>query len=213
MTLPASGSITMAQIATETGVSLPIGLTDAIVRRLAGKRYSSVVMPTDFYSKNMANVPNWLDFSTFIASGVNQCSTSQTRTVTGQTNAITLEFSTTDGEINNNTNCSSYIQIDFYKNGSYIDYITWNRLIAGQDTGISASQTITGVSASDTIDIYVYFVNFGPADGSSGASATFSIINTSSANNVIGTFAVSVSGTCSGSPETNGFDTQLEAPP
>ena len=211
MTLAASGNITIAAISTETGESLPLGLTNAKVRRLAGKRTGSVVMPTDFYSKNMANVPDWLDFDNFIASGENGCGISQTRSVTGQTNAITLEFATTNGEINNNTGCSSYIQIDFYKNSSFINYITWNRLTAGQTTGISRSQSITGISPSDTIDIVITFVNFGPAGGSSGASATFVIKNTSSFNNEIGTFVIGVSGTCSGDPGTG--ENQLEAPP
>lgn len=210
MTLAASGSISMADIATETGDSLPLGLTDAKVRRLAGKRYTSVVMPTDFYSKNMANVPNWLDFDLFSASGENECYTGQTRSVTGQTNAITLEFSTTNAEINNNTGCSSYIQIDFYKNGGFIDYITWNRLTAGQTTGISKSQSITGLSPGDTIDINIAFFNNGPSGGSSGASATFVIKNTSSFDNEIGTFVIGVSGTCSGYAGTTDM---IEAPP
>lgn len=210
MTLSASGSITIAAISTETGESLPLGLTNAKVRRLAGKRYNSVVMPTDFYSKNMANVPNWLDFSTFTASGENECYTTQTRSVTGQTNAITLEFSTTNGEINNNTGCSSYIQIDLFKNGTYIDSMSWNRLTAGQTTGVNSSASITGISASDTIDIGVSFFNNGPSGGSSGASATFVIKNTSSFNNEIGTFVVGVSGTCSGIP---GTEDPIEAPP
>lgn len=212
MTLAASGNITIAAISTETGEALPLGLTNAKVRRLAGKRYNSVVMPTDFYSKNMANVPDWLDFATFTASGVNECYTGQTKSVTGQTNAITLEFATTNGEINNNTGCSSYIQIDFYKNNSFIDYITWNRLSAGQTTGITKTQSITGLSPGDVIDINVSFFNYGPSGGSSGASATFVIKNTSSFDNEIGTFVIGVSGTCSGSSETDG-STPLEAPP
>lgn len=58
MTLAASGTITMAQIATEMGVSLPIGLTDSNVRQLCGVASGSVVLPTDFYDKSWAPVCN-----------------------------------------------------------------------------------------------------------------------------------------------------------
>ena len=56
MTLPSSGSITLAQVAAELGQSLPIDLNSAPVRALAGKPTGSVVMPTDFYGKSSFSV-------------------------------------------------------------------------------------------------------------------------------------------------------------
>lgn len=52
MTLPSSGTITLAQIATELGVSLPLDLNAANVRALAGKPSGNVVMPNDFWGKS-----------------------------------------------------------------------------------------------------------------------------------------------------------------
>lgn len=51
MTLPSSGSITLAQIAAELGQPLPIDLNSPSVRALAGKPTGLVTMPTDFYGK------------------------------------------------------------------------------------------------------------------------------------------------------------------
>lgn len=52
MTLPSSGSITLAQVATELGVSLPLNLNDASVRALAGKPTGSIVLPNDLWGKS-----------------------------------------------------------------------------------------------------------------------------------------------------------------
>lgn len=52
MALPTSGNITIAMIAAELGVGLPLDLNAANVRTLAGKPTGSVIMPTDFYGKS-----------------------------------------------------------------------------------------------------------------------------------------------------------------
>lgn len=57
MTLPASGSISIADIATELGVSLPIGLTDSNVRALAGVPSGNIVLPNDFWGKSNLSFP------------------------------------------------------------------------------------------------------------------------------------------------------------
>jgi hypothetical protein len=200
MTLAASGNITLAAISTETGVSLPLELTNATVRRLAGKRTGSVVMPTDFYSKNMALVPNWIDFPSLSASGTDEISDTETLTVTGNTSAITLSFETTNGEVNTSSGYSADFEFQIFRNGSYVDGCTWQRLSAGQTTGISRTISIPSVSASDTLTITaVLYVSGLEAGGAAGASATFTIKNTSSASNVVGnTFTIGLSGGSSG---------------
>lgn len=52
MALPTSGSISMAQIAGELGLSLPLDLNDSRVRALAGKPSGPISMPSDFYGKS-----------------------------------------------------------------------------------------------------------------------------------------------------------------
>ena len=56
MTLPSSGSISIAQIATELGLSLPLSLDDSRVRALAGKPSGSLTMPNDFWGKSLASI-------------------------------------------------------------------------------------------------------------------------------------------------------------
>ena len=52
MTLPASGSITIAAIAAELEVSLPLDINASNVRSLAGVASGNITMPTDFYGKS-----------------------------------------------------------------------------------------------------------------------------------------------------------------
>lgn len=51
MTLPTSGSISIAQIATELGIALPLNLADSRCVTLAGKALP-LTIPTDFYGKS-----------------------------------------------------------------------------------------------------------------------------------------------------------------
>lgn len=52
MALPTSGSISIAMIATELGVALPLDLNDSRVRTLAGKPTGNITIPTDLYGKS-----------------------------------------------------------------------------------------------------------------------------------------------------------------
>lgn len=52
MALPASGSISLAQVATELGVSLPLDLNAANVRALAGKPSGNITLPNDLWGKS-----------------------------------------------------------------------------------------------------------------------------------------------------------------
>lgn len=55
MPLPTSGSITIAQIASEMGASLPLDITSTTVRNFVGKPTGNVVIPNDFYGKGAVN--------------------------------------------------------------------------------------------------------------------------------------------------------------
>ena len=52
MALPSSGSISVAQVAAELGLSLPLDLNDSRVRALAGKPTGNVTLPNDFWGKS-----------------------------------------------------------------------------------------------------------------------------------------------------------------
>nr|WP_295237602.1 hypothetical protein [uncultured Brevundimonas sp.] len=52
MALPSSGSISIAQVAAELGLSLPLDLNDSRVRALAGKPTGNVTLPNDFWGKS-----------------------------------------------------------------------------------------------------------------------------------------------------------------
>lgn len=56
MTLPASGSISIADIATELGVGLPLSLTASNVRALAGVPSGNIVLPNDFWGKSNVTI-------------------------------------------------------------------------------------------------------------------------------------------------------------
>lgn len=52
MALPSSGSISIAQVATELGLSLPLDLNDSRVRALAGKPTGNITLPNDLWGKS-----------------------------------------------------------------------------------------------------------------------------------------------------------------
>lgn len=52
MALPSSGSISIAQVATELGLSLPLDLNDSRVRTLAGKPTGNITLPNDLWGKS-----------------------------------------------------------------------------------------------------------------------------------------------------------------
>lgn len=54
MALPSSGSVSIAQVAAELGLSLPLDLNDSRVRALAGKPTGNVTLPNDFWGKSNA---------------------------------------------------------------------------------------------------------------------------------------------------------------
>lgn len=98
MALPSSGSITIAMIATELGVGLPLSLTDTNVRALAGKATGNVVLPTDFYGKSSydpnPNAINWADCSDY---NFGTAAAATSATITGINTTITLRLTLTTG--------------------------------------------------------------------------------------------------------------------
>ena len=93
MTLPSSGSISIAQIATELGVSLPLDLNSTIARGLAGVPTGNVVMPTDFYGKSTLsayiNESSFSGFALDFGGGATAYTTAASLTVTGSSGTIT----------------------------------------------------------------------------------------------------------------------------
>lgn len=56
MPLPSSGSISIAQVAAEMGVSLPLDITSTAVRNFVGKPTGNVILPNDFWGKSSRTV-------------------------------------------------------------------------------------------------------------------------------------------------------------
>lgn len=69
MTLPSSGAISIAQIAAELGIGLPLSSVDGRVLALAGKSAPPVTMPSDFYGKSASGAPTPFSVSKLDASG------------------------------------------------------------------------------------------------------------------------------------------------
>lgn len=101
MTLPSSGSISIAQIATELGVSLPLDLNSTIARGLAGVPTGNVVMPTNFYGKSALSA--YINEASFSGSapdlglGATAYTGFATLTVVGSSGTITYQWYVTGG--------------------------------------------------------------------------------------------------------------------
>lgn len=92
MTLPASGPISIADIATELGVGLPLSLTASNVRALAGVPSGNIVLPNDFWGKSASDPTlDPLDWSA-VSGGSGAINTQQT--ISGIVGAVTLRMRT-----------------------------------------------------------------------------------------------------------------------
>lgn len=96
MTLPASGSISIADIATELGVSLPLDINSTVVRSLAGIATGNIVMPTDFYGKSKLTASINQTFlsgtATDFGSGATAYTGAASLTVAGSSGTITYQW-------------------------------------------------------------------------------------------------------------------------
>jgi len=94
MALPTSGTITLAMIAAELGVGLPLDLNAANVRALAGKPSGNIIMPNDFYGKSSYDpYPDPVTFADLTVFEYGNASGTSSATITGISSAITLRVS------------------------------------------------------------------------------------------------------------------------
>ena len=129
MTLPSSGSISIAQIATELGVSLPLDLNSTIARGLAGVPTGNVVMPTDFYGKSTLsayiNESSFSGFALDFGGGATAYTTAASLTVTGSSGTITYQWYTTGGAgIESPTSATTRLVLSG-SGGTYISGTVW----------------------------------------------------------------------------------------
>ena len=198
MTLPASGSISIQDIATELGVSLPLDINAANVRTLAGVASGNIVMPNDFWGKSNADlIPNAIDLYDVIVTGSYGDASGVTNTVTfsGINQAINITIDTTNAEANAFTvggGANSSIWVYAMVNGAQVGSITWSRSSNGQTTGMSRSMTFS-VPVNGTLYLSCDFFTSGINNaGNGGASATLNVKNASRGNTLLDTLVVSL---------------------
>lgn len=147
MALPSSGTITIAAIAAEIGVSLPLSLTATNVRQLCGVPSGTVTMPTAFYGKSWAPVSN-LDVGSMSASA--------------QTDGLSTVFAQATDTVIVTKGVAAF---------TYQWYITGGATIIGSSTGSTLTLRYTnntpGTSASGT-----YYCRVTGANGVSANSNT-----------------------------------------
>lgn len=133
MTLPASGNLTMAQVAAELGIGLPLELGDSRVRTLAGVPSGPISM-SNLYGKSAGApppAPTPLSVQVQDGSGYAESSSASgtvscqvTATVTGGTGAIThlWEFISNPGQatLSNSNSASARVSRNYarYSSGS-----------------------------------------------------------------------------------------------
>ena len=195
MTLPGSGTITLQDIATELGVSLPLDLNASNVRTLAGVASGNITMPNDFWGKSNADlIPaamSWADITSSddgSGAGLSTYVENTNQTLSSINTAITLQISVPSFEVN----CSGATpnisaSLDIIKNGTVA--ATLNKSRFGTGTTTSSASTTISVSSGDTLRFAIYSTVAGGVGGSSGGgNGTVSVINQSSSNTVLDTF-------------------------
>lgn len=145
MTLPASGSITIAQIATELAVSLPLDINSTIVRGLADKATGNVVMPTDFYNKSKLsayiNQASFWGTATDFGSGATAYTLAASLTVAGSSGTISYQWYVTGGAgIESPTSSTTRLALSGF-NGDAISGTVWCVVSRGGDAVTTATKT------------------------------------------------------------------------
>ena len=145
MTLPASGSITIAQIATELGVSLPLDINSTIVRSLAGVASGNIVMPTDFYNKSALTA--YINQASFFGSaidyggGASAYTLAASLTVAGSSGTITYQWYVTGGAgIESPTSATTRLVLSGSA-GSSLSGTVWCVVSRGGTTVTTATKT------------------------------------------------------------------------
>lgn len=183
MTLPSSGSITFAQIATELGrTGTSVSLNQADVAALAGKTTSSqIIVPNDFWGKSASDyTPDAVDWANITGSNGQFGHTNASKSITGINPSIvlrpTLSNLTTSG--------------GFLSGGEIRAHVGVTPTVLWTYNGGTTNNTIT-VSNNDT----VYFSASVDTSGATTVflSCTVSVVNTSDSNATIDTFTINIS--------------------
>lgn len=208
MALSGSGPISFSQIQTEFGGSNPISLSEYYrsgaytTSNNTGVPTSGAISMSQFYGTSLYVadlIPAAIDINdvvSFTADGFGYTdATSNTVTITGVSETISITIDSTDIEANvfalgGGLTANAIFHV--YVNGSYVAGTTWARANNGQTTGISKSMTFS-VPNNGTIYVFASLELAGFVDGDGGTSGTFSVKNASSGNTVLDTFALSLS--------------------
>lgn len=148
MTLPASGSITIAQIMAEIGDSFPVTIPNANWRTLAGKPTGSLVIPNDFWGKSWRSV-TLVDTSSSASEVVSYGEDVSGRWIVilavggndGSEYALSATISGVAGTV-----------IEEHSGGNGSGTSTGTAIIVGQPSGTSGTVTISGTT---TMRFYV----------------------------------------------------------
>lgn len=139
MPLPTSGAISVAQIATEMGVSLPLDITSTAVRNFVGKPTGNIVIPNDFWGKssrvvsiNGSLIPQSGGGQTQRERGTFSVSTSPAATIT----AWAWDIADSGGGITMSSSSASTVTLtgpyyDPYNFASYWDVVIWCTVTIG----------------------------------------------------------------------------------
>ena len=164
MTLPSTGTITMADINTELGYSstATITLNDAAVRGLAGIP-SGAISLNDFHGKS-----NWKRPTAYSTSGTNGSVTNPTYAYDGSTSAVDTSTDAVIVHANTGAFPTTYS-------------VTYNAFGTGTKSGTlyiacSGFATDTLVTAYSTVDVKVNGTSVGSFPEVSGGMVTFSFL-------------------------------------
>lgn len=194
MALPSSPPITMAQVAAELGISLPLSLGDSRVRALAGKPSGDISM-LDLLGKSSVDYSiNPINFESVTVNTTSTGGSSSSPnfkdgtiyTISGITGTCTIRFTGTSPT--NTGGAFVYVR----KNGG-----SWTQVFnANQNAAPNINNVTITVNNGDTIQFRCGIsgtLSTGSFDSPrySQRTANMSVINTTDGNATVGTFSVS----------------------
>ena len=203
MAIPTPG-FTSANVATEAGISPPWNSNNAAVLALLADGalpYNSADLAGRSGADYIPAAVAWADIAADDdGSGVGMSNYVYTvdQTITGINPAITLEISIPAFNVNcSGSQPSVYGYFDIYKNATFVTQLSHNKATSGSST--VAKSTTLSVSSGDVLAFGVYCeVYTGLLGSSGGGGGTVSVINQSSSNTVLDTFAFTMSATAIG---------------
>lgn len=208
MALQASGAISLSQIQTEFGGSNPVSLSE-YYRGGIYTSYNNSGVPTtgaislsNFYSTtNLDLIPNsvdWTNISSYTSddSGFNSAP-SNTQTITGISNSITLNISTTNWGCLT-TSGSASVELRILKNSVLDQSLNIAHNSSGASNGTFAANANIVVNENDTIQ-FDFQLSVDAISAASGeTTGTITVKNSSVDNTVLDTFTFGVGATTSG---------------